>query len=106
MTTDLEARLQRYGTTLDNANQHRSGADSHPDQRPQASDVEVELGYVVARPRSRSRSLVGADAVWLSADDARVDSVPAIVADLRRSMATCGYDSLKEFQTADLVVVR
>ncbi|HMS13629.1 MAG TPA: IMP dehydrogenase [Microthrixaceae bacterium] len=48
----------------------------------------------------------GADAVWLSADDARVDSVPAIVADLRRSMATCGYDSLKEFQTADLVVVR
>lgn len=60
MTTDLEARLQRYGTTLDNANQHRSGADSHPDQHPETSDVEVELGYVVARPRNRSRSLVGA----------------------------------------------
>ena len=60
MTTDLEARLRRYGTTLDNANQHRSGADSHPDRHPEVSDVEVEVGYVVARPRNRSRSLVGA----------------------------------------------
>lgn len=60
MTTDLEARLRRYGTTLDNASQHRSGVDSHPDQHLEASAVEVELGYVVAPPRNRSRSLVGA----------------------------------------------
>ena len=71
MTTDLEARLRRYGTTLDNANQHRSGVDSHPNQHPETSAVEVELGYVFDRPRNRSRSLVGA-AVLIAAVGATI----------------------------------
>ena len=43
----------------------------------------------------------GADAVMI--DDGG-DGFDTIVGDLRRSMATCGYGSLKEFQNADLVV--
>ena len=72
MTTDLEARLRRYGTTLDNANQHRSGVDSHPNQHPETSAVEVELGYVFDRPRNRSRSLVGAAVLIAAASVALV----------------------------------
>lgn len=42
----------------------------------------------------------GADAVLV---DESVDAA-TVVSDLRRSMATCGYGTLKEFQNADLVV--
>jgi len=44
----------------------------------------------------------GADAVLIN-EFARAD-VAALSGELRRSMATCGYGSLKEFQNADLVV--
>jgi IMP dehydrogenase len=48
----------------------------------------------------------GADAVMLDAADVGACGLDTLVADLRRTMATCGYETLKEFQMADLVAIR
>ena len=47
----------------------------------------------------------GADAVMIDEGDLPDGGVEPLVAGLRRTMATCGYETLKEFQMADLVVV-
>ena len=47
----------------------------------------------------------GADAVMIDQADLPADGVEPLVAGLRRTMATCGYETLKEFQMADLVAV-
>lgn len=44
----------------------------------------------------------GADAVLVENPEVAAD---AVIGDLRRTMATCGYESTKEFQSAELVVI-
>jgi IMP dehydrogenase len=46
----------------------------------------------------------GADAALLDADRGGALSTQEIISGLRATMATCGYENLKEFQSADLVV--
>jgi isopentenyl diphosphate isomerase/L-lactate dehydrogenase-like FMN-dependent dehydrogenase len=43
----------------------------------------------------------GADAVLVDGDGPH----DAVIGDLRRTMATCGYESVKELQSAELVVI-
>ena len=49
-----------------------------------------------------------AKAIVCGADAVLVQSAPensTVIADLRRTMATCGYESVKELQAAELVVI-
>ncbi len=48
----------------------------------------------------------GADAVLLDSGSCVPETLGRIVAELRRTMSTCGYDNVKELQNADLVTVR
>ncbi|MFN8050397.1 MAG: IMP dehydrogenase [Acidimicrobiales bacterium] len=59
--------------------------------------VPVQSGGDVAKA-----IVCGADAVL--AEGPGVGD-PSVITDLRRTMATCGYESVKEFQSADLVVI-
>lgn len=47
----------------------------------------------------------GADAVMIHHADLGPDGIAPLVAELRRTMATCGYETLKEFQMAELVTI-
>jgi hypothetical protein len=60
MTTDLETRLRRYGTTLDNATSPQpASAATIRDRDPEPNSVELELSHGPDRPR-RTPSLVAA----------------------------------------------
>ena len=59
--------------------------------------VPVKSGGDVAKA-----IVCGADAVLVEGPAA---GDPSVISDLRRTMATCGYESVKEFQAADLVVI-
>lgn len=59
--------------------------------------VPVRTGGDVAKA-----IVCGADAVLIENPEVAAD---AVIGDLRRTMATCGYESTKEFQSAELVVI-
>ena len=68
------------------------------------ASVPVHTGGDVAKA-----IVCGADAVLVEAPDA--SGVPGdglrktVIGDLRRTMATCGFESVKELQSAELVVI-
>jgi hypothetical protein len=73
MTTDLETRLRRYGTTLDNATA------THPtltvDRRTAPNVEEFELSLTTSRPTRRTRSLIAAAGLVAAASVAFVATV-------------------------------
>ena len=73
------------------------------------ASVPVRSGGDVAKA-----IVCGADAVLIESTQGQAGAerpsatdgpVATVIGDLRRSMATCGYESVKEFQSADLVVI-
>lgn len=71
MTTDLETRLRRYGTTLDNA----TSTHPAPELRHAPNVAELELSHTASRPRRRTRSLIAAAGLVAAASVAFVTSL-------------------------------
>jgi hypothetical protein len=73
MTTDIETRLRRYGTTLDNATSTHAEPISNRRQGPNVA--ELELGGHEGRPGRRTRSLIAAAGLVAAASVAFVATV-------------------------------
>lgn len=84
-------------------------ADARAARMRHLDETGVYVHLIAAVPVSNggdvAKAIVcGADAVLVE-PATHVESAANVVAGLRRSMATCGFESVKEFQSADLVVI-